>query len=239
MTAMKEVLDSSGKDATSETYHTFNKSTFPVYFRTLFVALVDCMKQIPAEVNPASVADILKSWATALKLLNHLVSAGKSMAKRTFLITCLKYGRSCVELFHKQAMPLLDKQFKNFLVDCQNLLKNLQTSTRILQHFCTHAKVSQDAVLGVYVPAAKKTLESLIYRVKAMLAANGCVSAFWLGNLKNKNLQGEEIISQRFSESEESDQEPVAESDTEDDNVTVALAANDSDNEGRSVSPDY
>ena len=132
MVAMKEVLESSSKDGESETLRTFNKNTLAVYFRTLFATLVDCFKEIPSP-SGADVATCLKSWASCIQLLNILVSAVKSVAKRAILSTCLKYGRMCVELFSKQAMPLLDKQFKHFRTDCQNLLKNLQSSTRTLQ----------------------------------------------------------------------------------------------------------
>ncbi len=47
----------------------------------------------------------------------------------------------------------------------------------------------------------KKTLESFLYRVKAMLATNGQAGAFWLGNLKNRNLQVPFRRRPRFSSS--------------------------------------
>ena len=47
-----------------------------------------------------------------------------------------------------------------------------------------------------HVPYLKKGLESFVFRVKAMLALNGCSDAFWMGNLKNRDLRGEEILSQ-------------------------------------------
>ena len=47
-----------------------------------------------------------------------------------------------------------------------------------------------------HVPYLKKGLESFVFRVKAMLALNGCSDAFWMGNLKNRDLHGEEILSQ-------------------------------------------
>ncbi|XP_008057843.1 Fanconi anemia group D2 protein-like isoform X2 [Carlito syrichta] len=50
--------------------------------------------------------------------------------------------------------------------------------------------------LTKHVPLLKKTLELLVCRVKAMLTFNNCREAFWLGNLKNRDLQGEEIVSQ-------------------------------------------
>ena len=42
-------------------------------------------------------------------------------------------------------------------------------------------------------------------RVKAMLAANNCVDSFWMGNLKNRDLQGEEILSQASVTDDEDD----------------------------------
>ena len=35
-----------------------------------------------------------------------------------------------------------------------------------------------------------------MYKVKAMLVVNKCSEAFWMGNLKNRDLKGEEILSQ-------------------------------------------
>ncbi|XP_070632316.1 Fanconi anemia group D2 protein isoform X3 [Bos indicus] len=62
-------------------------------------------------------------------------------------------------------------------------------------------KIHQDTKLTKHVPLLKKTLELLVCRVKAMLILNNCREAFWLGNLKNRDLQGEEIISQNSQES--------------------------------------
>jgi len=46
---------------------------------------------------------------------------------------------------------------------------------------CGHSKVTKDLSLTAHVPALKKTMEALIFRVKAMLEANRCLSAFWIG----------------------------------------------------------
>ena len=62
-------------------------------------------------------------------------------------------------------------------------------------------QIHQDTRLTKHVPLLKKTLELLVCRVKAMLILNNCREAFWLGNLKNRDLQGEEIISQNSQES--------------------------------------
>jgi hypothetical protein len=52
------------------------------------------------------------------------------------------------------------------------------------------------AGLTIYVPIVRKTLETLIFRVKGMLVANNSPDAFWMGNLKNKTIRGDEIMSQ-------------------------------------------
>jgi hypothetical protein len=52
------------------------------------------------------------------------------------------------------------------------------------------------AGLTIYVPIVRKTLETLVFRVKGMLVANNSPDAFWMGNLKNKTIRGDEIMSQ-------------------------------------------
>ncbi|KAF7249877.1 hypothetical protein EYD10_04282 [Varanus komodoensis] len=91
--------------------------------------------------------------------------------------------------------------------DVQSLLKTLQLSTRQLHHMCGHSKIHQDTGLISHVPLLKKSLEQFVYRVKAMLALNHCQEAFWVGVLKNRDLQGEEILSQASQTSEMEEEE--------------------------------
>uniref|UniRef100_A0A3Q4GAA2 FA complementation group D2 n=1 Tax=Neolamprologus brichardi TaxID=32507 RepID=A0A3Q4GAA2_NEOBR len=95
----------------------------------------------------------------------------------------------------------------SFKEDVQGLLKTFQLSTRQLHHMCGHSKMHQDTSLTNHVPALKKSLELFVYRVKAMLTLNNCQEAFWMGNLKNRNLKGEEILSQRSQEEDDDDEE--------------------------------
>uniref|UniRef100_A0A8C8AHR3 FA complementation group D2 n=1 Tax=Otus sunia TaxID=257818 RepID=A0A8C8AHR3_9STRI len=125
-----------------------------------------------------------------------------------------EFGRLFVEAFLKLAMPLLDYSFKKHRDDVQSLLKTLQLSTRQLHHMCGHSKIRQDIGLTNHVPLLKKSLEQFVYRVKAMLAFNHCQEAFWVGILKNRDLQGEEILSQA-AEERDSDEEDSAESPAE------------------------
>ena len=188
-----EVLKSHGKEGISESerFRTCNKSTCTLYYNAAFIALVDIVKKIPSSaashLTSKSVRKTLESWATAVKMFNLLVNTVKSVTgikSSSILISCLKYGKVIVEQFHKSAMPLLDRQFKNFHKDSQELLRNLQLGTRTMTHVCNHAKNDDDLKIGSYIPAVKKSQEILIYRVKQMLVANGCTTAFIVGNLK-------------------------------------------------------
>ena len=133
-------------------------------------------------------------------------------------------------------MPLVERLFRKKRIGCVDLIKNLQMATRFLQTICSHSKISQDVSLANNVPLLKKSLEVLVFRVKAMLAANDCLDAFVLGNLKNRDLQGEEILSQASieedDEGEEGEEEEAGDSDVdlggEDESEEHELAEGDS-----------
>ena len=75
-------------------------------------------------------------------------------------------------------MPLVERLFRKKRVGCVELIKSLQLATRFLQSVCSHSKISQDVSLANNVPLLKKSLEVLVFRVKAMLAANDCLDDF-------------------------------------------------------------
>lgn len=70
--------------------------------------------------------------------------------------------------------------------------------TRYLHTICCDCTEKKNLPLFKYVPAAKSIAEKLIYSVKGMLVLNDSATAFWMGNLINKNLDGREILSQVF-----------------------------------------
>ena len=61
----------------------------------------------------------------------------------------------------------------------------------------------KDVALSNNVPMLKKALESFVFRVKQMLALHNAVNAFWLGNLKQRDIQGKELSSQIMIEEED------------------------------------
>jgi Fanconi anemia group D2 protein len=72
---------------------------------------------------------------------------------------------------------------------------------------CAHAKVEKDQRVFKLVPLVKRNLETMLFKVKALTEAMGCLAAFSLGNLKHRNLQGQEVCSQVVDEDEDDNSE--------------------------------
>ncbi|XP_012781366.2 Fanconi anemia group D2 protein isoform X2 [Ochotona princeps] len=197
-------LISSPKDGSSATFPTLSRHTFVIFFRVMMAELERTVKGIQA--GTASDSDHIHEeklvyWNMAVRDFSILINLVKVFDSHPVLHACLKYGRLFVEAFLKQCMPLLDFSFKKHREDVLSLLEAFQLDTRMLHHVCGHSKIHQDTRLTKHVPLLKKSLELLVCRVKAMLVLNNCREAFWLGNLKNRDLQGEEILSQNSQES--------------------------------------
>ncbi len=93
-------------------------------------------------------------------------------------------------------------RFQSNRDECILILRMAQGWTRYLQNVCANAKVTNDVSLAKNVPRLKLFLEQFVFRVKETLALNNAVKAFWLGNLKNRNYQGEDIDSQIADEND-------------------------------------
>ncbi|XP_068108990.1 Fanconi anemia group D2 protein isoform X2 [Hyperolius riggenbachi] len=208
-TGVSELMNSS-KDGHSSTYPTLTRQTFVVYFRLLMDRLEKNVRNIPVVKKSDSLqvqAQHLLQWSLAIRNFHILTNLIKMFDTRPVLSICLKYGRLFVETFLKVGMPLLDCSFKRQREEVQNLLKILQLCTRQLHHMCGHTKIHQDTGLTTHVPPLKRSLEMFVYRVKAMLAMNNCQEAFWLGNLKNRDLQEESEEESEEEKDEEKDEE--------------------------------
>jgi len=121
------------------------------------------------------------------------------MAAKPFPATvaiAIRASASFLSWVNKDALSLISANFKKGPAQAISLLKSLQPATRLLQAQCSAVK--QKALTAALVPAArlKFELEKLIYGIKTMLQENNCREGFWLGNLKHKNVFGEEVSSQ-------------------------------------------
>uniref|UniRef100_A0AAR2IJM7 FA complementation group D2 n=1 Tax=Pygocentrus nattereri TaxID=42514 RepID=A0AAR2IJM7_PYGNA len=195
-------LMNAAKDASSRSWPTLSRQTFLVYYKVMMTKLEKSVRKLPPGKQTDSrevQSEKLLTWSLAVRDFHILINLVKVFDSRLVLNVCLKYGRLFLESFLKLGMPLLDYSFKKHKEDVQSLLKTFQLSTRQLHHMCGHSKIQQDTALTNHVPALKKSLEQFVYRVKAMLTLNQCQEAFWLGNLKNRDLKVKSIISMELS----------------------------------------
>uniref|UniRef100_A0A452UXA4 FA complementation group D2 n=1 Tax=Ursus maritimus TaxID=29073 RepID=A0A452UXA4_URSMA len=183
-------LINSPKDASSSTFPTLTRHTFVIFFRVMMAELEKTVKGLQAGTAADSQQiheEKLLYWNMAVRDFSILINLIKVSVQ--CVSSLLQYGRLFVEAFLKQCMPLLDFSFRKHREDVLSLLETFQLDTRLLHHLCGHSKIHQDTKLTKHVPLLKKTLELLVCRVKAMLIFNNCREAFWLGNLKNRDLQ--------------------------------------------------
>ncbi|MEJ1279793.1 Fanconi anemia complementation group D2 [Cricetulus griseus] len=141
-----------------------------------------------------------------------LVNAPKDASSSTFPMLT----RHTFVIFFRVMMAELEKTVKSLqagtATDSQQVheekLLYWNMAVRDFSILINLMKIHQDTRLTKHVPLLKKSLELLVCRVKAMLVLNNCREAFWLGTLKNRDLQdGEDEASdgQKDQDNDESD----------------------------------
>ncbi|KAF9581589.1 Fanconi anemia group D2 protein [Lunasporangiospora selenospora] len=174
-------------DECTESHPLLTTNTFTTFTKVLYIQLTS----IAGEFNDSGFEETETAFDHILKLsdcFQQLAGFVKSNDRREVLAVTLKHSKLFMEQFIKGILPFVGLHFKGYQSTVAKLFKNhLQTATRSLQ-----AKQT----LMAAVPAIKKTMEVLIFQVKLMLENNDAGAAFWLGNLKHRNLAGEEISSQ-------------------------------------------
>lgn len=131
---------------------------------------------------------------------------------------------SYIKLLLQHGMASIESNLQRKLEDVHTFLGKLQRSTRFMHNLCCHSKVFyfsfeeffswsaihrieifvlcsiskaiKDTAIVAMIPQLRETLSQLVYKVQGALVGNNCSSLFWAGNLKNKDLNGDEILSQ-------------------------------------------
>ncbi|ORZ28109.1 Fanconi anaemia protein FANCD2 [Lobosporangium transversale] len=187
----------------AELHPLLTTSTFTTYTKALHTQLALLVGEFDEEKfdNTQAAFDHISDLCLCFQQLAAFV---KSNDKREVLGVTLKHSKVFMEQFIKRILPFLGVHFRGHQDTVARIFKNhLQPATRSLQNVCGHAKASREQALMAMVPSIKKTMEGLIFEVKLMLETNDAGAAFWLGNLKHRNLRGEEISSQLPAVSDE------------------------------------
>ncbi|CAH0552564.1 unnamed protein product [Brassicogethes aeneus] len=179
-----------------------DKHNFHLFYSGVCTALHNRVK---SDVLSLTNDEHLVLWKTTAMTMQGLMSIAKTHESKTNLTSFLKKSIAILKIFLSHGIPILEIMLRHNPDDVLSIFKSIQTNTRFLHHLCCYSKVTKDTGIMSYVPQFRLTLETLIYRVKAALVANNCSAAFWMGNLRNRDLQGDDILTQSTVVSEEND----------------------------------
>ncbi|XP_058452121.1 Fanconi anemia group D2 protein homolog [Malaya genurostris] len=207
------------------------RSHYPVLLKELFKAFIKCI-QTGLRVNKTTVQKFVL-WEQSCEILKQFSEVTKQADNPKMYACYMRYSHSYLKLFQQTGLKVLEDVLKVSADRVSHLLSTLQHSTRYLHNICCHSKNVKDNSLTSQIPFIRETVEILIYSVKAVLAANDCSSVFWMGNLKNKDLKGELLLSQGseiedITESAESDVEDFLSEDESSENQKGSLRRADS-----------
>lgn len=147
-------------------------------------------------------SSLLVNIYTCVGLFEALVEITRVMEQPYVLATSLRCGKVVIECVLKKIVPFLKTHFRSYKEQVMKIIQGLQSCTRRLQIVCAHGKVIKDRSLVGLVPTLRKEMEKFIYEVKGLLVAHNCSSAFKIGTLKHRSLQGDEVASQMIAETE-------------------------------------
>ncbi|KAF2905315.1 hypothetical protein ILUMI_00869 [Ignelater luminosus] len=202
-TLQGQVSELKAKDDCLNMLSGINKMNFYIFYRCLCNTLVEAVK---IEITSLTNNQHLVLWRATALTMQGLMTVVKAQETRTNLTSFLKSSVGILKIFLSSGIPILEIMLRSKTDEVIEIFKIIQTSTRFLHHLCCYSKYTKDTSLVAYVPQFRLLLESLLYRVKAALVANGCSAAFWMGTLRNRDLHGEDILSQSSMQTDESEQ---------------------------------
>ena len=139
----------------------------------------------------------LQELSQSFSLLESLVSVTKKNETPAVLSDTIRFFGQFLSYFLGPCWAFLKSLLVSMGGEVVFAVKIVQRSTRQIQSLCAHAKITRNSAILAYVPKIKKQLEQLIYLIRETLKKAGAEDAFWMGNLKNRYLNGEEVDEER------------------------------------------
>ncbi|XP_026845923.1 Fanconi anemia group D2 protein [Drosophila persimilis] len=218
---IKECKILNTKDKALISFPNFKKANFPLLFRGLCEVLIHSLN---AELSGNKEGDRLRLWESTVDLLNGLLNIVQLVEQPRNFGLFLKHSQLFLKLLLQRGVSVLETIVREDPERLTKFLHELQKVTRFLHQLCCHSKSIKNTAIISYIPSLRETIETLVFRVKALLAANNCHSAFHMGNMINRDLHGDSIITPvgSFVSEENSDEELPADDTSVDETVIGA-----------------
>lgn len=203
---LPQVTSLKTKSTTQEISHGFPtlcSSTFHSWYRVLHEEntgnLNKMIKQALKTRSQSGVAveNVLHEIDKSVKVFVSLIGICRTHEKVAMHAMAVKYGGRFIDVFLK-AFNFLETQFRQHGDGIVRMIKELQKATRIIQTICAEAKGYKRTMITSKIPAAKRSMERFVFRVKALLEHCSTEKRCCIGNLKHKDLHGHVVSSQVY-----------------------------------------
>ncbi|XP_064549377.1 Fanconi anemia group D2 protein homolog [Drosophila montana] len=184
------------KDMALESIPNIKKANFPLLFRGLCEILISTLN---AQCSGYTEGDRFKLWESTICLLNGLLEIVKKVEQPRNFALFLKHSQLFLKLLLQHGLSILETIVRDSPERLTKFLRELQNVTKFLHNLCCHSKSIKNTAIISYIPSLRETLETLVFRMKALLAANKCHAAFHISILDNKDLHGDAIVTPRGS----------------------------------------
>ncbi|GMS80195.1 hypothetical protein PENTCL1PPCAC_2370 [Pristionchus entomophagus] len=192
-------------------FMTINKETFPVVYRVLFSTLNSTIQSLITTRCNMTIDEQLTIWnkcGSAFCLFSLLLRI-PTLRSNGLLVTAAKEGRRFLLLFSKPTgfMSLLEDEttFSQIAEKVLGAIRTMQTGNRTLQNITVYAKANRNEALLKMIPDLRAAGEGWMRSIHSALAFLGCESAFEIGHLKGRNIDGEVINDEEEREEERYD----------------------------------
>ncbi|KAI4496893.1 hypothetical protein M0804_000703 [Polistes exclamans] len=173
-----------------------NRNNFHLLYKKIFDGII---KGVKISLSTATRdPERIQIWLDVGTNVQKMVQICKTLKTKTNILIFLRCMPLLLRLFLNSGIPILEHNLKYQSDDITKSVKLMQVGTKYLHAVCCDGMEKKDTILSKHIPAAKSVLERLVYSVKGMFVLNNSSTAFWMGNLLNKNLEGQEILSQVF-----------------------------------------
>ncbi|CAG9529984.1 unnamed protein product [Cercopithifilaria johnstoni] len=214
----------------------FSKGTFASIYKVLFCSLNETIRNVLSlqsiETNKLHQDECFALWkiaASSFCLLTLLIRV-KELRNASVLLTAAREGRSFLQSFvvRSSFIYLLsdESRFARYGAEANAILKTVQIGNRSLQNMSAHAKSTKCASLLKLLPMLRAASEQFIRAIHQLMIGIDCDSAFQIGLLKSRNLDGEELKEMEIEVVDNSQQRPLS---GEDENDEMELEEEQSD----------
>ncbi|EDV91108.1 Fanconi anemia group D2 protein [Drosophila grimshawi] len=184
------------KDKSLQSVPNIKKANFPLLFRGLCEIVISTLS---AQCSGVNEGDRFKLWELTMCQLNGLLEIVQNVEQPRNFALFLKHAQQYLKLLLQHGLPALERIVRDSPDRLTQFLHDLKNVTKFLHNLCCHSKSIKNTGIISYIPSLREVLETLVFRMKALLAANKCHAAFHISILDNKDLHGDAIVTPRGS----------------------------------------